>query len=142
MKYSKAYERDFRWYLKMRHRFNFDGVAMYLNKLGKPIVNGERFGVDGKFAFYRYDSNGEILPTRHPRLLRSLLRTKGSVNLHIKMYGEDRATGIFPGIEFMAYAKDIEAPEWFIEAVEHQKIKNWDNCDFHSGSLKRSYEVS
>lgn len=59
--------------------------------------------MSGKEAFYKWDSNGKILPTKHPNQLHALLKTKGSVNLHIKMFAEDRAKGLFPLNEFRAF---------------------------------------
>jgi hypothetical protein len=123
MKYNASFERDFNWYLKMRHKFNFDGSNNYYNKQGKEVIVFDKNGVSGKEAFYKWDSNGQIVPTRHPNIMHSLLKTKGSVNLHIKMYAEDRAKGVFPLIEFRAFCISIKSPQWFRQAVEQQKVK-------------------
>ncbi len=125
-KYNQSFERDFKWYLRVRHDFNFDGTAEYLNKKGEKIIQYDKKGVDGKRAFFEYDSNGVIKPTKHPNLLHSLLKTKGSVNLHIKMYAEDRAHFRFPYVEFRALCISLGAPDWFREAVENQKYKYYD----------------
>lgn len=125
-KYSIEFERDFKWYLKMRAMFNFDGSNSYHNKKGQDIIIYDKNGVSGKEAFYKWDSNGKILPTKHPNLLHTLLKTKGSVNLHIKMYAEDRAKGLFPLIEFRAFCIKYRCPSWFKEAVERQKLKYYD----------------
>lgn len=122
-RYSVSFERDFAFYLRMRHKFNFDGTSEYLNKKGEKLIQSDPKGVDGKRAFYAYDSEGKILKTRHPLLLHTLLKTKGSTNLHIRMFAEDRAHGRYPGIEFDEYCKEIDAPDWFHEAVESQKYK-------------------
>jgi len=122
-KYSPEFERDFKWYLKMRAMFNFDGSNSYHNKKGQDIIVYDINGVTGKEAFYKWDSNGKILPTKHPNILHTLLKTKGSVNLHIKMYAEDRAKGLFPLIEFRAFCIKYRCPTWFKEAVERQKFK-------------------
>lgn len=37
-KYNANFERDFKWYLSMRHRFNFDGSNAYFNKKGEDII--------------------------------------------------------------------------------------------------------
>jgi hypothetical protein len=87
------------------------------------IVVFDENGVDAKEAFYRWDSQGRITPTKEPDLLYSLLKTKGSVNLHIKMYAEDRAKGILPKIIFDEICEEYFVPLWFIEAVENQKSK-------------------
>jgi hypothetical protein len=100
----------------MRHKFNFDG------RLDRDIEYDPN-GVDGKRAFHKFDSSGRLVPTKHPNLLRSLLKTKGSVNLFIKMYAEDRAKGRLPFIEFRGMCIEFKSPPWFREAVEHQKSK-------------------
>jgi hypothetical protein len=115
-KYSKGFERDFNWYLFMRHRFNFDG------HLDRYIVYDPN-GVDGKKAFHKFDSSGRLVPTKHPNILKTLLKTKGSTNLHIKMYAEDRAKGRLPLLEFRGICIEFRAPYWFREAVEQQKSK-------------------
>jgi hypothetical protein len=109
----------------MRHSFKFDGAIGYFSKTGEPIIKYDKNGVDGKEAFFQYDSNGKIIPTRHPNILHSLLKTKGSTNLHIRMYAEDRASCNMNFIEFRALCIHFKAPKWFREAVEMQKVKYW-----------------
>lgn len=123
--YNANFERDFKWYMSMRHRFNFDGSAGYWNKKGENIIQYDKNGCDGKEAFFQWDSNGKIKPTKHPNILRTLLKVKGSVNLHIKMYAEDRAACNMGFIEFRALCIHFKAPLWFREAVERQKVKLW-----------------
>lgn len=122
-KYKKHFLRDFSWYLSVRHRFNFDGVDEHLAKDGTPLVQRDPGGVDAMRAFFEWDSNGKVLPTRHPNVLETVLRAKGSVNLHIKSWAEDRAKGLFPYKEFRAYCIRIKAPPWVREAVENQKLR-------------------
>lgn len=124
MTFSKSFEADFRWYLSVRHQFSFDGTAEYTNKKGQPIIVYDRKGVSGKQAFFIWDSTGKVAPTKHPNLLHALLKTKGSVNLHIKMYAEDRATGVLPKLIFESeICEALRVPAWFREAVEKQKEK-------------------
>ncbi len=123
MKYNPNFIRDVKFYYTNRKRFNFDGVGEYVNKSGSPVIVEDIHGVDGVKAFYIYDSQGKILPTKHPNLLHSLLKTKGSVNLHIKMYAEDIAKCYLPKIEFDKMAKQINAPDWFTDAVDRQRWK-------------------
>lgn len=144
MKYSKNFERDFEWYLAIRHTFWFDGTyPQYHSKKGEEIVQYDEKGVSGKHAFYVWDSQGRILPTKHPNLLRNILRTKGALNLQIKEWAKGRADGTLPGIEFYvsaetrAWLDDINKnfeypktiaeqyllPDWVITAVENQKMK-------------------
>lgn len=182
MKYSDSFNRDFNWYLKMRHKFDFDGSNDYskqsiqifkrntgsadyelinevpfntfkdqyptmfdgecvkrfsdgvfadhaLSLKSEPIIISDKKGVSGKEAFFQFDSNGVIVPTKHPNLLQTLLKTKGSVNLHIKMYAEDRASGLFPGYEFRAFCIKYRCPPWFKEAVERQKFKYYEKAN-------------
>ena len=125
-KYNDNFNRDFNWYLSVRHRLNFDGCNHYFNKKGIDIIQHDKNGVSGKESFYQYDSNGVIKPTKHPNILHTLLKVKGSVNLHIKMYAEDRVKGYLPKIDFEEITKELKAPSWFVEAVENQKKKYYD----------------
>jgi hypothetical protein len=106
-----------RWLLSVRHAFRFDG---------KPDadVAFRRSATDGLTLFYRVDTHGPKntdLTTRHPNIYRTLVRTKGSINLHIKMYAEDLATGALLSEQFEEICRDINAPDWFRKAVERQK---------------------
>lgn len=85
IKYNSNFNRDFIWFLKIRHIFNFDGNDNYLNRKGLSIINYDKNGVSGKLAYFKYDSEGKIISTKHPNLLKALLKIKGSINLHIKM---------------------------------------------------------
>ena len=117
MKYSNRFLKDVRWFIKMRHEFNFSG------KDESDMVIYDRNGADGLKAYFMYDTHGKIVPTKHPRLLFNLLKTKGSVNLHIKMFAEDRASCNWGLLEFRALCIKWKAPEWFRQAVERQKVK-------------------
>lgn len=80
-------------------------------------------GVNAIDAFIGIDSYGVVKPTRHPTLLFNLLNVKASINLHIKMYAEDRANGRLPKIMFEEIAKEYEFLRWMVEAVENQKAQ-------------------
>lgn len=103
--------------------FNFDGCGHYFNNKGIDLIQYDVNGLSAKECFYIFDSQGRIEKTKEPEKLEQLYKTKGSVNLHIKMYAEDRAKGYLPKIEFQEIIKEIKAPEWFEKAVENQKIK-------------------
>ena len=111
MKYSKNFQRDYDWYLSVKDSFCFDGTDKYYNKKGVPLIQYDKNGKSAKECFYSYDSQGVIKPTNEPELLKTLLKTKGSVNLHIKMYAEDRAKGILPRIEFDKICKEFYVPK-------------------------------
>jgi len=126
MKYSKKFERDFEWYSKNSNIFNFDGSFEYYNKVGESLIHFEENGVPAKKAFYLYDSQGKIVKTKEPELLRELYKCKGSINLNIKMWAEDRAKGILPKILFDEMVKELELLDWMVEAVEKQKVKYYE----------------
>ncbi len=106
MRYSKNFNRDFSWYLSVRSIFQFSGSN------DKEVIKDNN-GVSGKKAFFLYDSQGKLVPTKHPKLLSTLIRTKASVNLHRKLYKEDIDAGLYPRIEFRAFCISIRAPHWF-----------------------------
>lgn len=126
MKYSKNFERDYKWYLSVANVFSFDGTKDYYNKKGIELIQFDNNGKTAKECFYLYDSSGIIKPTCEPKELKILLKTKGSVNLHIKMYAEDRAKGYLPKIEFYKIIKELDLPSWFVKAVEKQKYKYYE----------------
>lgn len=136
MKYSKNFNRDFNWYLSMRNVFDFDG-ALYNDE-----IIYDKNGIDGKKAFHIYDSQGKYKPTKHPNILRQLLKVKGSVNLHIKMYAEDRAKGYLPKIEFDKICLEYNVPEWFINSVEKQKYKYYSEIEFKQIELCTDEELN
>lgn len=126
-KYNKNFERDFNFYFRMRNIYDFDGSLNYFNNKGNEIVIYDKSGVNAKEAFYQYDSNGKITPTKHPNLLCILLKVKGSVNLHIKMYAEDRANLLLSQIELRGICIKYKTPIWFREAINKQTIKFLNN---------------
>lgn len=116
-KYSENFNRDFNWYLKYRSTFDFDG------HLDRDIVYSKD-GIDGKQAFFLFDSQGILNSTRHPNILRSLLKTKGSINLHIKMWKEDRYNGILPKILFLDLIEEYELLDWMIKIIDVTCLKD------------------
>ncbi len=60
-KFSTAFDRDFKWFLKMRHKFNFDGVAEYYDKKGNPMIQYDPNGVTGKLEDRLRDTNQAII---------------------------------------------------------------------------------
>lgn len=129
-KYKANFIRDINFYFRMRNTFNFDGALNYYDKKGRDIIQYDKNGVDGIEAFYQFDSSGIIKPTKHPNILKMLLKVKGGTNLHIKMYAEDRAKCNMSLIEFRALCIKFKTPNWFREAVENQKTKHWNDAVF------------
>lgn len=123
MKYSKNFERDYNWYLSVSDIFSFDGTKDYYNKKGIELIQFSENGKTAKECFYLYDTNGVVKPTCEPHKLKILLKTKGSVNLHVKMYAEDRAKGYLLKEDFDKICDQYTLPKWFINAVNNQKSK-------------------
>jgi len=119
MKYSKANERDFRFYLSNRKSFKFSGT---LNPV-QPIYSKK--GINGKAAFFSIENNGKNKPTKHPNILSALLLSKASVNFHIKMWAEARTEGTLPYHELLEIQKEFNVPDWVVKAVENQKVYHW-----------------
>lgn len=117
MKYSDNFNRDFNWFIKMRNTFDFGG------RIPDKIIFDIN-GVDFKKAYHIYDSTGVLKPTKHPTALAKMMLIKGGVNLHAKMYAEDRASGLMGSLEFRAMCVfKFKSPDWFRKAVEQQKFK-------------------
>ncbi len=118
MKVSKRAKQDFYWYLSVRNHFSFSGSL--------PDVNIEysKGGFNGLYAYYLYDTYGKkTIITKHPEILKTVLTVKASVNLHIKMYAEDRATGVLAKVELDTICEEFNTPNWFKEAIEAQKAR-------------------
>jgi len=127
MKYSKGFERDYAWYLQVSNIFNFDGKMFYTNKKGVPLVQEDlKKGKSAKYCFYFWESFGKINTCKEPSKLKKLLKTKGSVNLHMKTYAQDRARGYLPLLEFNKICEEVCAPSWFRKGVENAKHKYYD----------------
>ncbi len=109
-KYSNSFEKDFIWYIRNRHNFDFDG------RLDRDIIF-DRSGVDGKQCFYIFDSTGVLMPTKHPRLVKVLLKTKGSINLHIKMWKEDKLSGCLFRDSFIEIVEEFLLLPWMINII-------------------------
>lgn len=122
MIYSDNFNRDWDWYSYNHKEFNFSGSQFDYPRKHKMVVY-DKNGVDAKEAFYNWETYGEITPTKHPRILKAILKAKASINLNIKMWAEDRGNGLLPGIEFKQMAREIPLLDWMIEAVENQKLK-------------------
>jgi len=128
MKYKENFIRDVRWYVFVRHQLNFDGCAQYVNKKGESIIQYDKKGANGIESFFNFDSSGKIIKTKHPNILHVILKAKGSANLHIKMYAEDRAKGLMSKLELISLCKGLNAPSWFYVAIENQKMKLFKPC--------------
>ena len=114
MKYSPAFKRDAAFYWRNRRKFTFFGNHL-------PEIQTDRQGVDGVRCFFDIDSRGKYRPTRHPRIVRALLRTKKSVNWQIS----DWADGAGDMGEPLSYymAEFNQPPDWVLATLRNQFSK-------------------
>jgi hypothetical protein len=119
MAYSKAFERDWEWYLKYKSVFTFDGSP-------KREILKDKNGKTAKECFYLLDSQGKKVPTSEPELLQEILKCKGSINFMIKEWAQDRAKGYLPKVCFQEIVEEFELLGWMVNAVEMQKNKYYD----------------
>ena len=105
-KISDRFIRDVRFYLRNRHRFEISGRVI-------PDIVYSRTSLNGLRAFMLYDSQGKLVPTKHPNILRTLITTKASVNLHIKMWKQGVTDLGFFTSEWHEYCDMLDAPDWF-----------------------------
>ena len=125
MKYSKNFERDYKFYYDNRYNFNFCGT---LNP--KFITVQDNNSKTAKEVFYNIESNGskeiEVLCSE-AKLLNELLLCKGGINFQIKQWAEGRADGTLPLYELSknyAYIKYYLSDE-DKESVDSIKTLEW-----------------
>ena len=113
IKYSNQFNRDFKWFLKNRHRFNFCGKPL-------PAIPFDKNGASSKECFYLFDTKGQLVATKHPLTAARLLLIKASVNFEIKMKAETIKDGTVAPFEVHEYLSLINAPTWVYKAVAKQ----------------------
>jgi len=117
MKYSKNFERDWKFYTCNLNVFNFAG------KPAPEIVQDFGDGLDAKECFCIYDTTGELKPCTKPQLLQSVLVCKASVNLHIKLWVQGIIHSVLGLHELGEYLDSLNAPGWVMKAVINQAGK-------------------
>ena len=117
-KYSKNYERDYKFYLDNLGHFSFIGTDM---KEFKPPLGS----TTTKRAFLIFDSRGKLVPCDDPELFIKLLSFKKGLNFWLKYWAE----GYFDmGESIDSYLENFngEVPSWvrlsFVNQIE--KILN------------------
>lgn len=125
IKYSDNFLRDYYWYLSVFWFFTFSGTSKFQSKTGSDLIVHSYTGQSAKYCFYKYDTNGIVISTNEPDKLFKLYNTKAAVNLQIKEYAIDRASGLLPKFELIEICESLKAPNWFFDAVEKQKMKYW-----------------
>lgn len=77
-------------------------------------------GKSAKEAFLHFDSQGKILPTRHPRLVAQLINCKKSINIHLKMWAEGYSDCLISTEEYLAgFVQPV--PKWITESLRKQR---------------------
>lgn len=122
MKYSKRFNEDYELYCRLTDVFDF---APYDPTKGKQPTNA-RPNTSVKEAFFQFDTHGKLLAIAAFDELLQLLRAKASLNFHIKIYAKDRARGWLGLIDLLEIQQQHNLPDWFIDAVEKQKVKYYE----------------
>lgn len=111
MKYSKTFERDWKFYC------NNDSENFKTEK----EIKFDPLGKCAKEVFYRMDTHGlKDLTTSEPELLKKSINAKEFVNLQIKMWSEGIAQGVTFYFEVEKWIDELNYPEWSKKAVENQ----------------------
>jgi len=108
MKYSKAFDRDFAFYMAHRQKFCFAGVE-------PPFVACAPAGMNAKECFFRWDSQGRLNPSSQPELVTALILCKKSINWHIKQWVEGFDDMLEPLSTYIAEFNN--PPDWVIRAL-------------------------
>jgi len=93
-------------------------------------------GVTAIEALYHYESFGIKKACSEIALLEKYLQAKATLDLNIKTWAGDRASGELGSIEFKRMLQDLQYPTWVEKAVENQKIKIQRNMNTPTYSSK------
>ena len=116
MKYTKKFNRSYDFYLQNIDRFTFSGEQV-------TVLEDLENGVSCKESFHSLDTYGKMLPTNQPKLLRSIIICKKSINLHIQMW-VDGFEDMMEGIDY--YTNLFEGnstPTWVEKSFRRQLQK-------------------
>lgn len=116
MKYSKNYDETFSFYLNNKKTLTFCPFDI-------PDIKFDPKGVDGKYAFYIFESQGKLLPTKHVRIFKNVFRFKCSLNFHIKMWSESCWKFGMPNYDELM-TTFINPPEWVGKHFKNMLIEN------------------
>lgn len=117
-KYSKNFERDWEFYLRVKDTYDFAGKNI-------PDIPYGETGLNAKDCFHKFDSYGKVFPCKEPDLLREIFICKASINLHIKLWAAGKADGTFVKEDWEQVKKDGDFPEWVVDAFHQQWYKKW-----------------
>lgn len=114
-KYKDKFEKDYQFYFNNRLKFKFAGCV-----IASPPY--DKNGVDAKYAFWAYDSQGKLLPCYEPELFVEIMSCKKSINLHFKMWAEGWRDCLIPVSELMESFSG-EIPNWVEISLQNQVDK-------------------
>ena len=113
-KYRKIQKKIDVWLLNF-DKINCSGCVSYTDDWG---YNDD--GVSAIEALYYYESSGVKKKCNDLETLENFFQAKGSLDLQIKMWAEDRAKGWLNSLEMNEYIDELNYPEWVLKAVENQ----------------------
>lgn len=124
MKYSKNFERDYKFYIDNINIFNFAGIDIN-NEIN--VTQDNNSDINAKQCFHEYDSVGKRdFITNEKDLLVNLIIAKKSVNLYMRMYADSIVDGTLFINEFITdIVHKYNVPLWFILGVIKQSRKKY-----------------
>ena len=126
MKYSKRFEEDFELYYRLRYDFTFAPFDVLKNRPWlEPLGD-----IDIKQAFFQFDTHGKLFAIANKSELVQTVAAKASLNFHIKQYADSRAKGWMGHEELLEIQQHYDLPEWFVIAVERQRVKYYKDIEF------------
>jgi len=114
MKIRQKVRDTFEFYRRVASESSMEGT-------GIPSVQSVVDGLPAIEAFAAMEATGARHGTSEPALLQQVLRAKAHVNLHIKMWAEGIAEGLFHIVEFQR--DHTWWPAWVWKAVRSQEAK-------------------
>ncbi len=120
-KYSDNFNNSYEFYLHNIDKLTFSG------SLPKWKTTYDEKGVDAKRAFHILESQGKIVPTRELELFNKLIKTKESVNFHIKLWAEGRNDATLTSFDLNEMIEEYKLPDWVLQAITNQSYKLYKN---------------
>lgn len=115
MKYSRNYNKSFLFYITNLKTLKFCPFTL-------PQIEYKKDGPDAKEAFFIYESQGKIVPTKHPRTLFKLLKFKAALNWQVKDWAEGIEDTYVSVEEFLSTFKN--PPNWLKKHIVRSIRKN------------------
>lgn len=112
-KYKKGFEKDWNFYLLNKDKFNFHGGRV------PQIISDFEIGKSAKEVFFRYDSEGKMLPCREPQLLLEIFACKVSINMHLNIWADGYTDVMIPVEELLQEFIGV-VPGWVEVSLRNQ----------------------